>query len=71
MNHPRPHAKVEIYQCQNELCISKSDRWIIQINPDGSIPERDKGPKEFDASDKAMDYGRSVVEQTKREMGER
>jgi hypothetical protein len=67
-NEPRPGAKIEVYQCDNELCITHRDRWIIQVNADGSIPQRQAGPKEFEVNPKAMDMGKAIVEQTKHQL---
>jgi len=70
MNHPRPHAKVETYECENDLCINSHGRWIIQINPDGSIPVRQQGPKEFDLDSRAFDFGKAEVERMKHQLKE-
>jgi hypothetical protein len=53
----------------NELCITKHERWIIQVNENGSIPERQAGPKEFEpASDRAMGIGKEIVERTRHQL---
>jgi hypothetical protein len=39
-------AKVYIYMCTNERCVWLNTGWTVQVNPDGTIPERVKGPKE-------------------------
>lgn len=61
---------METWQCDNDLCIHYRERWIIQINADGSIPTRQAGPKEFGVQKRVMDYGQAIIEQTKHEMGE-
>jgi hypothetical protein len=70
MNHPRPGAKVETYECVNELCVTYKQRWLVQINFDGTIPTRQKGPKEFQVDQQALDYGKAQVEQIKHQMEE-
>lgn len=67
-NQPRPGAKVEVYECKSELCIGFRDRWLVQINADGTIPIRTQGPKEFEVAPKALDYGKAMVEQTKHQL---
>ena len=39
-------AKVHTFICQNEDCVWYKTGWVLQINPDGSIPVRKKGQKE-------------------------
>lgn len=47
--NPGPRdSKVETYHCKNEVCLwYGGSGWIVQVNRDGSIPERKKGMKEF------------------------
>lgn len=40
-------SKVETYKCETEVCPWYNTSWIVQINQDGSIPNRTEGPKEF------------------------
>lgn len=40
-------GKVNVYVCENTRCVSEDGRWIVQILPDGTIPVRQKGEKEF------------------------
>jgi hypothetical protein len=35
-------AKVETYHCVNERCRWNGTGWAVQVNPDGSIPDRTK-----------------------------
>lgn len=44
---PRGGSRVEVYLCTNEVCLWYETGWTIQINKDGSIPDRTKGPKQF------------------------
>jgi hypothetical protein len=44
---PRFGSKVNIYLCMNELCRWYNTGWVVQINADGSIPNRKKGMKDF------------------------
>jgi hypothetical protein len=66
----KPGAKVESWRCENDLCLTKGEGWIIQINRDGSIPNRQAGPKEFPVAERAMDYGKAIVEQTKHQLNQ-
>lgn len=73
--HPeRPGAKVEVWACENELCIWGGTGWPVQVNPDGTIPERKAGPKQFEKltpgqETMARDYLRRIqaeeIEQSK------
>jgi hypothetical protein len=39
---------VHIIECQNERCQGHKDRWLVQTNPDGSVPTPgERGPKAF------------------------
>jgi len=40
-------GRVHTFECQNERCTRHGERWIVQTNPDGSIPQRREGPKTF------------------------
>ena len=40
-------VRVETYKCDNILCPWYRTGWIVQINADGSIPDRKAGPKQF------------------------
>jgi hypothetical protein len=55
-------AKVEIYECDNPLCISQYGRWIVQINPDGSIPIRSHEEKEFNVTQRELDFGKETIQ---------
>lgn len=43
----RSQGKVHVFECANELCITSWDRWLVQVLPNGEIPDRTKGPKQF------------------------
>jgi hypothetical protein len=48
--HPeRPGAKVEVWTCENQLCRWGGTGWTIQVNSDGTIPERKVGPLQYPA----------------------
>lgn len=40
-------SKLYTFVCNNRLCRWYSTGWIVQVNADGSIPERKGGEKEF------------------------
>lgn len=42
-------VKVHTIFCRNDRCRWFDTSWIVQVNPDGSIPERKPGPAEFPA----------------------
>jgi hypothetical protein len=44
---PIPQGKVHTFECAAERCPRTGERWIVQTNPDGSIPQRTQGPKTF------------------------
>jgi hypothetical protein len=31
---------VLVFQCETKLCHNYQERWIVQVRPDGSIPDR-------------------------------
>ena len=44
-----PGVIIHIFQCENDRCEDEGDRWAVQTNPDGSIPQRgERGPKAFE-----------------------
>jgi|SRR5882762_5721136 len=38
---------VHTFECENSRCERSGERWIVQTNPDGSIPQHTQGPKTF------------------------
>jgi hypothetical protein len=47
-------AKVETYVCINERCRWFETGWVVQLNPDGSIPDRTQAlakDKHYDTDD--------------------
>jgi hypothetical protein len=62
----RPGAKLEEWFCQNERCRWYNTPWVIQLNPDGTIPTYDEtGDKMYPVIDLAR--GERAVEQTQRQ----
>jgi|SRR3954469_2884264 hypothetical protein len=61
-------GKVHVYICRNERCKTANETWIVQVNADGSIPVRKKGPKEFPNSKRMVDMGSSYVDYLQSEM---
>jgi hypothetical protein len=46
----RWQGRVHTIECQNHICLNFGQRWIVQVRPDGSIPNRDtstRGEKSF------------------------
>ena len=41
-------GKLHTFQCDNERCVDKGGRRIVQTNPDGSVAHRQPGPKTFE-----------------------
>lgn len=44
----RRGSTVFVYACLNERCSWFDTTWLVQVNADGSIPERTAGPKEYE-----------------------
>lgn len=42
-----PQGKVHTFECKNERCPRTEERWLVQTNPDGSVPQHTQGPKSF------------------------
>lgn len=66
MQQPRPTRRgmctIETYVCDNNRCKNYEDTWIVQLNDDGTIPTRPKGPKEFPNSKRMIDMGKDYLE---------
>jgi len=46
--NPGPRrSKVYTYKCLTEVCPWYNTTWIVQVNEDGTIPQRGKSAKEF------------------------
>jgi hypothetical protein len=44
----RRGSRVYTYTCQNDKCIWYNTGWVVQVNSDGTIPERPTaGPKQY------------------------
>jgi len=41
-------SKVHTFRCDNERCQWNGTGFIVQVLSDGTIPERQPGPKQFD-----------------------
>jgi hypothetical protein len=42
-------TQVHVFSCENTRCERVDERWLVQTNPDGSIPQPgQKGPKAFE-----------------------
>ncbi len=42
-------SKIYVFHCPNDKCRWFNTGWTVQVNANGSIPERVKGEKEFPA----------------------
>ena len=40
-------STVYVLTCRTERCKWENTGWLVQVNRDGSIPERQKGDKDF------------------------
>lgn len=50
----KPGVRVVPVTCENERCRWYNTGWLVQLNPDGSVPdpsETPRGPKQFDRAD--------------------
>lgn len=63
----RGWCTIEVYKCENDRCKSEYDTWIVQVNEDGSIPERQKGDKEFPDSPRMISMGQQYIDYLKAE----
>lgn len=43
----REKGVIHVYLCENSLCMWSGTTWIVQVLPDGTIPDRKRGSKEF------------------------
>lgn len=42
-------GNVYTFSCENERCPNKDERWLVQVNPNGTIPQAGhRGPKAFE-----------------------
>lgn len=53
---------VYVYMCKNERCRSFEGTKLVQVNPDGTIPTRKAGPKEYPSAQRMIDMGKSYVD---------
>ncbi len=46
---PGPRGgKVYVFHCQNPVCPVFESGWLVQVKSDGTIPERERGPRQFE-----------------------
>src|ERR1041385_3963991 len=66
----RQGTTVRVYHCQNERCRWYGDAgWVVQINEDGTIPERTAGPKQFEKLTPGQEaMARAVLEQNEQDL---
>lgn len=70
-NHRGPKgSRVYTFVCMNEVCPWYETGWIVQVNSDGTIPEREAGPKEFEKLPNFDANKERVEEQIRREAEE-
>lgn len=61
---PRVGSKALTYTCKNNLCLWFNTGWVVQVNPDGTIPERKAGPKQFEKLTPGQEtFARDVLHQ--------
>lgn len=58
----RGMSTMHTFICRNERCRWFNDTWVVQVNDDGTIPERPKGEKEFPAPDRMIRMGQQYKE---------
>lgn len=47
-------TKVHVFVCENVRCPREGETWLVQTNPDGSIPQPgQRGPKAFERPDES------------------
>lgn len=61
-------CKVETYTCERELCLGYGLGWVVQVMPDGTIPEFKRGPKQYELDVYALNKGRRMLEEVEAEI---
>jgi len=57
-------STVYVFACVTEVCRWYNTTWIVQINSDGSIPERRPGDREFPKRPEMNEQrGRDIINQ--------
>jgi hypothetical protein len=56
-------GKLITYTCRNERCDWCNTSWVVQVRPDGTIPIRQGGPKEYVNDPYMASMGRRALEQ--------
>lgn len=70
MKTPTGKGIVHTYTCMNERCTWFETGWVIQVLPDGSIPLREKGEKQFNAYTAGQEsMARGILQQVALETG--
>ena len=41
-------SRIYVFHCQKETCKWFGTGWTVQVKADGTVPERQKGPKQFE-----------------------
>jgi len=59
----RREGKAITYHCKNQLCRWFNTGWVVQVLPDGSIPNPSKGEKQFPEQPFADSIARRELEQ--------
>lgn len=68
MNQRRQRVTVHTFKCETELCPWFETTWIVQVNPDGTVPIAKPGPKSFpDLTPSHLAMGQRVLEDIKQE----
>ena len=57
---------VHVFECITPRCKWYETTWIVGLNPDGTVQEREAGIKEFPK--RSFSDGKQYIEQVKREM---
>lgn len=64
----RPGTKAKVIECMNNECTWYRTTWVVQVNPDGTIPIPHRKEKQFHLSSTFLQRGRELVEATERQL---
>jgi hypothetical protein len=68
VNAKRARVSVLTFECETEVCPWFETTWIVQVNPDGTVPVNAPGPKSFpDVSPDTISRGAVLLDSIKQE----
>jgi len=64
----RPGTTAIIFKCMNGTCTWYETTWVVQVNPDGTVPIPHRKDKQFPISETFFERGKALVEATERQV---